>query len=415
VFAISWHNPFKPTPDAQSTEPDEVADLLATREKGKPPPTYSQMRAAMSARSARQNGEPSSASTLSPSMRQGLPSAAKAQTQRPPLLFSTQHHRATSSPSPSPPRAATPPPPSVQSPVATSAMSARSVAMKVTQLQVRQTNQAVGDEARLQAQALKELYDSDKARFLSTQQDKIRAQHQQLADTAQAVKTMTATKRSNNNSQRSSYARTWYRELKKERAYTEKGRERVISERAMNTEKRTARKELMQQKNNAAAMKAKAERMERRAHEHDKEKKQEIARKEHTARVRHETRPEVRKAGRDFFQNQRDAMGDEERANNDESRDTIARWKTDFLRDHSPLRNESHRVDEGAKAARGKLTEVRKQEAGEVRAQLLNERERGRQLTLEQTRRVKGMHDQVHAHEKSSSVLFSPPWFTSAA
>jgi len=179
--------------------------------------------------------------------------------------------------------------------------------MKVTQLQVRQTNQAVGDEARLQAQALKELYDSDKARFLSTQQDKIRAQHQQLADTAQAVKTMTATKRSNNNSQRSSYARTWYRELKKERAYTEKGRERVISERAMNTEKRTARKELMQQKNNAAAMKAKAERMERRAHEHDKEKKQEIARKEHTARVRHETRPEVRKAGRDFFQNQRDA------------------------------------------------------------------------------------------------------------
>lgn len=415
VFAISWRNPFKAAPAAQSTEPDEVADLLATREKGKPPPTYSQMRAAMSARSARQQGEPSSESTFSPSMRQGLPSASTPQTQRPPLLFSTMHHRAPSSPSPSPPRAAALSPPRAQSPLATSAMSARSVAMKATQLQAQQANQASGNEARRQGRALKELHESEKARFLSAQHEKIRAQHQQLADTAKSVKTMTATKTSNNNHQRTSYARTWYRELKKERAYAEKGRERVISERTMTHAKRTARKELMQQKNNAAAMKAKSERMERRAHEHDKEKKQEMARKQNTARVRNETRPEVRKDGRDFFQNQRDAMGDEERANNDESREAIARWKSDFLRDHVPLRNESQRVDEGAKAARDKLAEVRKQEADELRSQLQDERERGRQLHLEQSTRVKGMHDQVHAHEKGSSVLFAPPWFTKAA
>ena len=112
--------------------------------------------------------------------------------------------------------------------------------------------------------------------------------------------------------------------------------------------------------------------------------------------MRYETRPEVRKETRDFFQAQRDAVYDRERIKQAEHRRTKGNQKDRFLERQTETIREVRGVDYALTSeAQNKLAQKRRQQAAAMRRQLRSHEERRRQNAEEHEREVREKHEDV--------------------
>ena len=114
-----------------------------------------------------------------------------------------------------------------------------------------------------------------------------------------------------------------------------------------------------------------------------------------TAKVRHETRPEVRQEGRDMFQRQRDTAAATVADATAENLDRIAFAREQFVRDSEEKRQQVLETDMQARQARTQLAAERRRDADEVRRKLAAERERKRQLGDESRQSTQEQHHVV--------------------
>lgn len=124
-------------------------------------------------------------------------------------------------------------------------------------------------------------------------------------------------------------------------------------------------------------------------------RKQEQEAKDFAAQVRFETRPEVRKNTREFFQAQRDAVCAEERLQQQRDKMVQEHMRNEFLRQTAQTVADIKQTREAIQQKRQKLVEKSRMEASRVKRQLQEERERNRRNAHSIERTIKEQHDAV--------------------
>ena len=122
---------------------------------------------------------------------------------------------------------------------------------------------------------------------------------------------------------------------------------------------------------------------------------QEQAARDFAARVRYETRPDVRNETREFFQAQRDDTCAEERQKQEEDRQSRKASMEQYMERALEIQEEVHCTEQKASDAKRLLAMKRREEADGVRRQLHRELERKRAMQEAWERGVKGRHDAV--------------------
>ena len=124
-------------------------------------------------------------------------------------------------------------------------------------------------------------------------------------------------------------------------------------------------------------------------------RKQEQAAKDYAANVRFETRPEVRKDTRDFFQAQRNAVCAEERLQQQRDKLVQEQIRQQFLEKTAQRVADVKHTREMIQQKRLKLVQKSRQEAERVKRQLQEERERNLRNAHNVERVIKQQHDVV--------------------
>ena len=124
-------------------------------------------------------------------------------------------------------------------------------------------------------------------------------------------------------------------------------------------------------------------------------RKQEQAAKDFAAQVRFETRPEVRKDTREFFQAQRDAVCAAERLQQERDKMVQEHARQQFLMQTAQTVADVMHTRQTIQQKRLKLVEKSRLEASRVRRQLEEERERNRRNAHSVERTIKEQHDAV--------------------
>jgi hypothetical protein len=137
-------------------------------------------------------------------------------------------------------------------------------------------------------------------------------------------------------------------------------------------------------------------------------RKQTKATQDFAARVKHETRPEVREATRDFFQAKRDALAEKERALQQEGRMIREQDTQAFMEKMTGSVMETKELrGAGVRRAREKTARKNQQAAEEVRQQLSAENERRKMREMEHSRQVEESHASKMA-QKFNPKVHSP-------
>ena len=113
----------------------------------------------------------------------------------------------------------------------------------------------------------------------------------------------------------------------------------------------------------------------------------------YAARVRYETRPEVRKDTRDFFQAKRDAAYRTEKMMQEVDRKERDKRTEAFLGRALMLRDDVRSSEEQARSARGKVSARRQAEADTVRQKLEEENKRKKRISDNVKRAIHDHHD----------------------
>ena len=171
--------------------------------------------------------------------------------------------------------------------------------------------------------------------------------------------------------------------------------EAVQNARSAKEEETLRRKREHRRTNSRVKAQAKVDRAERRQESMTTIRLQEQAAKDFAARVRYETRAEIRKETRDFFQTQRDAVCTDERQKQEEDRRSRKLSMEQYMGRALEIQVEVHTIKQNASDARHMLAMKRRDEADGVRRQLKYELERKRAMEEAWKRGVKGKHDAV--------------------
>ena len=134
-------------------------------------------------------------------------------------------------------------------------------------------------------------------------------------------------------------------------------------------------------------------------------RKQTKAAQDFAARVKHETRPEVREATRDFFQAKRDALAEKERALQQEGRMIREQDNQAFMEKMTGSVMETKELrGAGVRRAREKAARKNQQAAEEVRQQLSAENESRKMREMEHSRQVEESHASKMAQKFNPKV-----------
>lgn len=155
----------------------------------------------------------------------------------------------------------------------------------------------------------------------------------------------------------------------------------------------------LEQRRNAKVVgeRAQVERRKRREESLATVRAQERSAREFAARVRHETRPEVRQETAHYFQAQRYAIVAEERDKQEQDKHTRRAQQTEYLARALGFISDVQQVEGLAAGARQRLTELRRQDAEAVRQQLQAERTRGECESRAFRAEVRQRHDATMA------------------
>lgn len=260
---------------------------------------------------------------------------------------------------------------------------------------VQAGNRLTADEMREEEESRKSFKQQQQQQFLAMQQQRIKKMRKDEARAAHEAEQQREHKRQ--------IGTHMARSIKVQVQYTQQLDQYHVHTKAheIRTEKRVNESKKSQRilyKKKVAAAHGQAEqeaRAARREHAKSTKNKEFAAAKDHTARVRHETRPAVRQEGRDMFQAQRDAIAATVAETSLENQDKIAWQREQFVAEHAPIRKAVKAADAVAKQARLALAAQRKADADALREQLAAEKERKRRLGEEMKQSYSEKHSAV--------------------
>jgi len=276
--------------------------------------------------------------------------------------------------------------------------------MTATQGLVQANNQAVADEVKARKREGQVRSEAMRARFLQRQQQKNEVTHHQRVETHEAVEHLKDQKRYEGWVQKQKLSEAWDQEVVKKKKFAAKVKKGAALAKKAKEHKAIERVATMAAEDASTSAAGQLDHVERK--ERLKAAKRAAAEeaKERTAMVRHATRPEVRQEGRVMFQAQRDAIVAAEKEKQEIDFVKIQEAKQKYLEKQEAMKSKVTALREVARAARGNLEEVRKQQAAHVRHQLEGERRRKAALVEETRQRTQEKHDEVYTWHKMAII-----------
>ena len=276
---------------------------------------------------------------------------------------------------------------------------------------VRQHNSKLAEETRQAAEDGREFQRARHERFLEKQQARIAAFKRGEHEKKVAREERDEAKRRVGVESRESQLAAWQRVQTNRKEVVKVNVTSVVEERRVTKAESAVRKDEKRRHEIEMRQQEQEERQRHRADTFAVIREQEQRRREHTAHVRYETRPEVRAETREIFQARRDALCAAERARQNDDRQKMANHELDFLARAFELRDNVLNTVLGAQEAARTLVIDRKQDADEMRQLLEAEDERKRERCARVDQYVKANHDAViHSrHDPSWSPMSSTP------
>lgn len=274
--------------------------------------------------------------------------------------------------------------------------SVRSKQSVAAETMMRERSAQLADAVVAESQAIKEVRAKRQEEFLSRQQSRIAAfRQQEHHDTPAAIEALQRVKREVGVEMRHELQKAYQRVQRRNQKRADETAALVKDARRGKEAETQARKKLERQRAELIAAQAQVERRRRREESLATVRKQEQAAADFAARVRFETRPDVRHETREFFQAQRDALcaseRDQQQANR---RRREAQQKQFFERAWETITGVQSEEDASIRA-RGELVERRRRDADGVRSQLLAERRRKQRIADKLAKSLRERHDAV--------------------
>ena len=273
--------------------------------------------------------------------------------------------------------------------------SVRSQRSVLSEWMVRQNNQQSAAEQRSYENELREMQRQRNEKFRQQQRNRIETFRQEEEEKRISIEAFKALKRETGVEMRSKLRRA-YDDVQAEK----EKRAAIVSEHTLKTRREKTievqeRNELKRRTAVAVGLQAQEERRRRREESLKTVRKQEQAAKDFAAQVRYETRPDVRKETRDYFQAMRDGICASEKEKQNLDRKEIESHRQQFLDRAHYWKDDRNTTKEQTQIAREKLYEKRHKLANKLRNQLQEDQERMRQAQADVKREIKDNHDVV--------------------
>lgn len=282
--------------------------------------------------------------------------------------------------------------------------------MKASQSLVQEENWRTAEDIRHESDTGKSASRERGDVFLARQQQRILATQQQQQAALSAVETLKEQKRALGQQQKASFGSAWRREVSKKHAHRETGRSRVLEGKNEKEAKMSVRYSQRRLACEAASARAKSERRERKEESQSTRRKEEQEARAYTARVRYETRPEVRQQGREMFQAQRNATVAQEKRQQEANSQAIDEARRRYLERQVHVRERVAEVKSNAKQMRELLAESRRQDAVEMKGLLGRERARKEMQEKEGHEQRREQREAIYLWNKSNTVEGSGWW-----
>ena len=276
--------------------------------------------------------------------------------------------------------------------------------VKQTVAEHQEENWKSAQQIREQAAVAGQIKAERTALFHDRLRRRIHETQRQRNESASAVEALKEEKRMMGSQMKQSFEDAWEQEGERRVAHAARGRRRVIAAKEAKEAKTLSRYAQKRRASIAASMKGRNERMARKERAKSTVLKEAAEAKAYTARVRYETRPDVRKEGRDMFQAQRDALVAAEKQQQVYDAWKIDRQRARYLKQQKEVKDKVGALHVSAKHARDSLADARKQEAAEMKSLLQREKERKETLKSEWDATKKGMRDEIYGWSRASMI-----------
>ena len=274
--------------------------------------------------------------------------------------------------------------------------------MKKTQADVVEANLNQAATMRAEAEAAKNWFEKQQREFLEGQYEKVLRGHEQAVVKAEALELLKRKKRNMGTTMRAHLERKWSEEKQRKKDFVERSHSVVFEARKKKQVAVRARKLAEQEHAIQIGEAAKILRAERKEQAKATVREQEIAAREYTARIRYETRPEVREESHDLFQQQRNAAAEAARKKLDKERRDVMKQREKYLDSASQVKSHVAALHRSTQRSRDNLAETRRQEAQQLRQALEAERQRKAKLEEARKQEKKSMHDEIKTWKDDS-------------
>jgi hypothetical protein len=274
--------------------------------------------------------------------------------------------------------------------------------MKKTQNEVQLANHHHAVTKRAASEAAKNWWKQQQDDFLAGQHEKVEKGHREAVERVEAVEALKRMKREIGSVMRKELENKWRDELAAKRERVAVSHSAVFEKRKAKQGKVRAR--LNAERENAIAIgeAAKVERATRREKNTATVRRELEAAKTYTARVRYETRPEVREEGRDLYQAMRDDVAEEARKKLENDRALRNKKMEAYLARADAVKQRVETLRESSKASRENLVRQRSQSAKTMRNDLGRKANAKAMLDEEMRQQKKSVHDDILTWSKTS-------------
>ena len=274
--------------------------------------------------------------------------------------------------------------------------------MKKTQGEVQAVNREQAADMRNEANAAKNWFLEQQEQFLAVQHEKVLRGHQQAVERVEAIEALKQVKRQMGSEMRKELEKKMQEEVQKKREFVAACHNTVFD--ARKKKQSAVRARFQAERENAIAIgeAAKKSRAENKEKAKATVRREEQAAKDFTARVRYETRPEVRQVGASMFQAQRDGIAEAARQKAEADAAAMKAAQQAYLAAADQVKERVERLHASTKASRQSLKEARRQGAADLRANLEAERQRKKEIERQTQQTKQLVHDEIHTWSKTS-------------
>ena len=276
--------------------------------------------------------------------------------------------------------------------------------MKWTQYAIGEAKHQTAQQMRTEAAVARDHANEQQQRFLQGQHAKVLKGHLQAVERVEALEELQRNKRFEGLQMRSQLEHKISRAQRKQREWVESSHAAVYNARKKKQGAVKARLQEERVQAVATVEAAKIARAQRKEQTKATVRRQEQAAREYTAKVRYETRPEVRQESSAHFEAQRKAVARQQRQRAEHAKQAVATKRQEYLDAANKMRSHVGELHAHARSSREHLHEIRRQDADRVRARLDAERHRKAELEASHQQTTRALHQEIRSWKEKSTV-----------